>query len=129
MTDLAHDVYESGSKLRMVEVDISVLNECFRTRYPVEVKLATDLCSDLSAVTTAALKALCRSPGAISAIELVKSAFLDVPEAHQQVMSEGVGLQLDKLRQTSPILTTADGKFDITESRYRYALRLALSIA
>jgi hypothetical protein len=129
MTELAHDVYEAAQKRNMVEADPSLLTECFRIRYPREVKRAADLCADLSPETMNLLEALCRYAGPASALDLVKQAFPLIPTTHQALMANGVASQLDKLCQSAAILQKTDDKYGIVDSVSRYALKSVLGLA
>jgi len=123
---LAHDVYDAAVRMEKKDVEVSLIDECFRIRYPAEVKQATDLCADLSVQMMTVLKALCRSSGPATALELVKNAFPNTPDTHYEIMQENIGMQLDKISQTSVILKRTENKYDIIDAFHRYALKLTV---
>lgn len=126
MTDLAHDVYDAALRENLTDVNLPLLDKCFRDRYTGEVKRAIDLCSDLSPETMTVLKALCQHPDFATPLDLAKDAFSGMPTS---VAVSFVSSQLDKLCQSSSILQKTDDKYSIVDSFSRYALKMALGLA
>jgi len=128
MNNLAAQVYGRAMAGHVTKVEPRLLDDCFQEQFQDEMKLAVDLSTNLSGDLADLIKGLCAFTEPTTALDLVRHAFPDYREAVQALIEAGAARQLDSLSMATPVIQKLDEKYKITNSVYRYALKVAFKI-
>jgi hypothetical protein len=129
MTDFASKVYDRALTDQILQVDVSILDDCFQERYADDVKRAFDLCAELPKDMKDIVKALCEFDGPKSVVELVERAFPNLQEPFRTGYAEGKGGRLDDIsKKSAMIIKNEEGQFVVANNAGRYALKIAMGM-
>jgi hypothetical protein len=129
MVRLASHLYTHAMTEKIPSVGVKVLTASFSDMHPEEIKLATALVAEISRDMADILRSFCSLDRAVSPIEILRHAYPDAPPAVQDMLANSIESKLDRLCKASALIQKEDKKFNIANSVYRYALKIALGLA
>lgn len=129
MVRLSSMVYDNAARDQIACVNLDLLNETFRTKYPEEIRGAASLYNEISEQARSALRGLLKAGRKADAAIVVTHLYPDAAEAMRSFMIPGIKNELERICAASSYCLKTEELFSIPKPIQAYALELALGMA
>jgi hypothetical protein len=126
MIRLANNLYNLARQYSVQLVDISRLDEAFRSLYQSELLQAMELIANSSSTTRTVIRGLLKVGHACDSTMVCNQVYLGAPPDAFTSLVESVKGELERLSKTCTFILKREENFLISNPVYGYALRLVL---